>query len=272
MRAMLLVLLLAPAASALPVKENPARPAPPGERPATADPQSANWGPAYMERLSNIFERVRHAIPTTPGAPGYYADKAAVVLDYFPREGQPLPQVFNGMGAVAFSPNNGLNKNPYPVIVATMQVFEMARTDDELAFMLAHEFGHLVLNHHGRLRDQRIALFNRWYAGLRPPPANENGLAERFMREKAAELDALQRPLEGEADTHALSLMAAAGFNRTEAPKAMLHAQDLVWANHWTNGGDHDTPLQRASAIRAQNLSALENALGVCLPPGATGP
>jgi Zn-dependent protease with chaperone function len=257
MRNALLSILLLPAlASSLPVKE---------QRPASVDPHTPDWGPIFVERLFNVFERVQYR--------STYPQRQATVLEYFPREGQTqVPREFLGAGAIAFSPRYGLNRSERPVIVATNEVFRMARDEDELAFVVAHEFAHLELGHHERIKAGTGALFDRWYDRLSEEEKGRPGLAARFRAENLAALDALQQPMEDEADERALPLMHAAGYRRSRAPSAMLHAQDLTWAMGWTPGGDHAPPVQRAENLRRLNHADLERRLGQSLPPDFTPP
>lgn len=252
------------------------------EKPATATPHSPGWGQDYMEQLKEVFHAVK--INST------YGQRDATNMVFFPQELKgpdgkpilgagglpklgPIPAQFQGAGALAFGPDLGLNKgNPKPVVVVTNEIFTLCHGRDELAFVLAHEFAHLEKEHPKKVIANIEKEFSAWFDKLDPEEQMQQGLAQRFQRENKAKLDAFQKPLEDEADARGLELMEKAGFARTAAPAMMLHAQDMVWAMGWSNGGNHATPVARANKLSAENHKKLEEKLQMSVPKGWKAP
>jgi hypothetical protein len=245
-----------------------------------ADDVCPGWGPDAAQELNAAYDRVR--LTTTYGP----RDAMAARPVWFPqprttagKDGRvsvvrdmsggvsyaPLPAVFDGAGALAFAPNLSLNKgNPKPVVVATTQLFEIAHTVDEAAFVFAHEFAHLELGH-PQLLDAEIARqFDAWsktkdddyWTAAKPGQA-----AADFRRERGDALALFQQPLEDQADARGRELMRAAGYDPKAAASLLVHAAQ--WQAARSGGAvaaaaagralDHRAPLDRAKTMAEQN-------------------
>jgi|GEM_PF-4104219 len=246
------------------------------------------WGPDAPQELNAVYNRIRRnttydqrdamnetpvwfPLPqTTKGRDGRVAVKRNMGGDV---SYQPLPAVFDGAGALAFAPNLSLNKgNPKPVVVATTQLFEIAHSADEAAFVFAHEFAHLELGHPQLLDAEIKRQFDEW-SKTKPDdywtsPAGKHA-AEDFRKDKADALAQFQRPLEDAADSRGRELMQAAGYDPRAAASLLAHASqwmqarlgDAAFAAMAGGTLDHRMPMDRAKTMAEQTA-------GQSLPDG----
>jgi hypothetical protein len=244
-----------------------------------ADNVCPGWGPEAPQELNAVYNRIR--LTTTydrrdamreepvwfPQARTATDAKGKVSVQRDMSGGvvyAPLPSVFDGAGALAFAPNLSLNKgNPKPVVVATIQLFEIAHNADEAAFVFAHEFAHLELGHPQLLDAEISRQFDAWskaksddyWATAKPGQG-----AEDFRKDRGDALARFQQPLEDQADARGRELMQAAGFDPNGAATLLAHAAqwqrarvgDAAYAAMSKQTLDHRLPMDRAKAMAEQ--------------------
>ncbi len=146
------------------------------------------------------------------------------------------------------------------MVVITFGVLEFT-DEDQLAFILAHEMAHLALRHPEQMEENKRRLFDPWYEAnaARASGMTPAQVAEAFIRDAAPRLAELQKPLEKEADADGLNLTEAAGYDRSQAARALQRAQDWLWAQGESGKEDktHD-PLE----ARAKRLQDWDRAMG----------
>lgn len=132
--------------------------------------------------------------------------------------------------------------------------------EEQLAFILAHEIGHLVKRHPEQMEEHKMRLFGEWYDqnANRISRLSAQAVAEAFLREKAPELEKKQVPWEAEADAEGRALMQLAGYKTEEAARALERAQDWLWAQGDTTQDKTHDPL----SVRVERLRKLDRALG----------
>lgn len=137
-------------------------------------------------------------------------------------------------------------------VAITTRMLEIARTDDELAFVLGHEMSHNNLKHAQKVRGVSALLAS---FGL-PSPVVRN--------------------TEVEADRHAITLMANAGFALSGAEEVLhetgkVRVMDFLSFSHPTFGRRVEivrnaierVQLDRANALAGVRLAALDHEAGV---------
>ena len=242
--------------------------------PGTRTPMSPGWGNDFRERLNEAFVDIK-------GASGYATNTN---FAYFPQpqkdaEGKfvknmdgsfkdgEIPPQFRGVGAAAFAPNIGMNKgNNNAVIMATVELFSICHDQDELAFVMAHEMAHLVLNHPKLVADNNAKVFEAWYdeqsrkdfsfahLDTKTKPA-------RFQKDKGADLAAFQFPFEEAADLKGREIVEQ--FNRSlgrlkykaKGSSMMLHAKDFFWVMDLKEAADHPPIMTRAKKFKEMDLN-----------------
>lgn len=243
------------------------------DEPGTRTPMSPGWGIDYREKLDEAFNDIKSAAGYGPNTN----------LAYFPQpkkdaEGRfvknmdgslqeaEIPPQFRGVGAAAFAPNIGMNKgNNNAVIMATRELFSICHDPDELAFVLAHELAHLVLNHPKLVADNNAKVFGAWYdeqAGKDFSFADLDTKTKlaRFQKDKGAELAAFQYPFEEAADLKGREIVEQ--FNKSlgrvkykaKGSSMMLHAKDFFWVMGYQEGADHPPIMTRAKKFKEMDL------------------
>lgn len=145
--------------------------------------------------------------------------------------------VVRSVDAVAYSMTGGY-------VYVSPAMLQLTADDSELAAVLAHEMAHLVLGH--AIVRQRVL------DGAGDPS------------EKAAELDALGRTMEFEADALGIRMIAAAGFD-PKAPARLLERMGAVAAKaalQATQGGiQYPSAIRLAIRERARMAAAIAESL-----------
>ncbi len=113
-----------------------------------------------------------------------------------------------------------------PVIVVTMGLLRLARTPDELAFVLGHEAAHHVLGHIPRRQEQ--ALGGAVMAGAIARAAGMSGADIAAAQDIGAEIAANQysREFELEADALGARIALAAGFDPVKGTQLFWRLPD----------------------------------------------
>lgn len=129
-------------------------------------------------------------------------------------------------------------------------LFDVVRTDDELAAVMAHEIGHVVARHPAE-RMSREALVQTGLAALGGASASTAQIAA-----AAATLGLVlpfSREQESEADAIGLQYMAEAGYD----PRAAVDVWRRFEQLESTQGAPQFLPTHPAAGNRIQNLQAL---------------
>lgn len=125
--------------------------------------------------------------------------------------------------AVAMEPLKGPNKENIAKIGVTMGIWHMMRSDDERAFVLAHEMSHLAaldISHILRLAEELVPVWIESPEGkktserLSAQQLTEEEITERLVqRFNQAIMNPAKREVESYADVNAMNLMRLAGYD-----------------------------------------------------------
>ncbi|MBI4349001.1 MAG: M48 family metalloprotease [Elusimicrobia bacterium] len=142
---------------------------------------------------------------------------------------------------------------PRPIVQISTGLRRFVRNREQLAFVLAHELGHVALGHHDRLR----ALWRdaKWSWDRSPESRDPYATPEEWKRRAHASLCgpffAGVRDLEREADAYAARLVHEAGFDPEHGAMVFLQEIDLLWAAGELDApSSHPSMQERADSVR----------------------
>lgn len=215
---------------------------------ANVAPRSGRWGMDYRKKVQSVFDKLLAASGYDSPAALAKDHRDPTFLRYYDGD-----RTVAGSPAVALAARTGLNKENRSIVIVTYGALEIG-DEDHLAFFLGHEIAHLVHGHPQQLVKVQGDLFDKWYDAnsARLAEMKPEAVADLFGKEKGAELQALAKPLEREADVDGMALMTLAGYDAKAAGDALDRAQDWTWALRWS-GDDpsHDPLVERAAALRS---------------------
>jgi predicted Zn-dependent protease len=168
----------------------------------------------------------------------------------------PQPEMFNGYHVIILdSPEYNAFATPGGHILITRGLVGAATSEDMLAAVIAHEFAHILFKHSTgiiadmRLNDELVATANR-AGGI---AARESLQAARavLLRDSASKLvDTMVRSgysqqQEFEADTAAITLLAASGYNPEALMEMLRVLQRVQNSQRGGFGATHPSPADR---------------------------
>jgi predicted Zn-dependent protease len=176
----------------------------------------------------------------------------------------PQPEIFNGYHVIILdSPEFNAFASPGGHILITKGLVDAAASEEMLAAVIAHEFAHILLMHgvsivnDTRLIDSLTATANR-AAGIAARESQEAARAALFRNSVISLVDVMMKngysqAQEFEADTAAITLLAAAGYN----PGAMVEILKVLQRIQGTQKGGfnstHPSPASRLANAEKMN-------------------
>lgn len=233
------ILAADPAAAALP-RDYPAR----GKAVEALKP-AADYSPLTKERPRSVaIMRARaHGFVPSPELQAYVQSVLTRILT-----GVPLPPTFNADVRVLAAPDFGAVCTPDGTIVVSMGLLTQVESEDELAFILAHEVSHAILRHHASdwfTKSQYYAVVSAQslsnVAQNLQQTAQQNGqnvgqginfanigrgidLAQKiYTLSESVLAPQFQQGQEDQADALGLDLMIKAGYSPAGAGRALEH-------------------------------------------------
>lgn len=181
----------------------------------------ADWGQDFQAKLQGIFDR----IIANSGYDSFFARlyRGSTELQYHGDE-----RFVNESPAHAIAPDCGPGHSDHPIIEVGYSVFEIAKTPDEIAFILGHEAGHLIHKDCERKKDFTQELYRKWrkdhpeYDDMYPDVRQD-----KFRKEMEPRFEAVQRCLEDKADAVGRDILSKAGMNPKGASRAFNDTEDL---------------------------------------------
>jgi predicted Zn-dependent protease len=196
---------------------------------------------------------------TGKSGPGLYLNKICLVLAV----NSPRPWLYNGYHVTILdSPEINAYASPGGHILVTLGLIRIARSEDDLAAVIAHELAHIQLNHGvefleealltGELTDIGSASARRAYQAvglkdrLRLYGDSVTSLVNELVRNGYSQAQEFQ------ADLYALSLLAAAGYEPS-ALAGLLRALDGNWSAGFSGyNSTHPSPSERLANIAGE--------------------
>ncbi|WP_334066724.1 M48 family metalloprotease [Nereida ignava] len=123
-----------------------------------------------------------------------------------------------------------------PVIRMSMPLIKDTASDDEVAFVMSHEFGHLIGQHIEKQKKQALAgalilgaitAYGDAYAASTGQYYDPNGVARNMELGAAVGSKAYSQAYELESDTLAVYIAKAAGYNPVEGAKFFARPEDV---------------------------------------------
>jgi Zn-dependent protease with chaperone function len=204
---------------------------------AAAEPAPAAAAPGSLDvaALSAAFSRLRDA--SEPGPDVFLQLDLSADVTYVGclEEGRVLQTPCWGACARACTDLTGLS---FGVVGVTRALGAQARSETELALVLAHELGHLALQHPRKRLELQGVLWQQWQNGLEPErhvrfetELYGEDLEKRkawyleYRREVAGRWEDLRQAQEREADEFACALARRAGYSPASGPRH--HVEDV---------------------------------------------
>lgn len=223
-------------------------------------PGSANWGADARQRLQAIFnlllQKSGYDLPSSL-ARDRRAPTQLVFAENEPADSHPARSM-----AAPF------NDKDHSEVFVNQHIFEVCRNDDQLAFALSHEIGHLVKEHMKAMDrfsdDLEKTKMPAWVAGdgraaydacLRTgmKPQCDIGARNAFVQAHETELETFARELERQADGEAVALMGLGGYDPSAGPQVVLSLAQWRGAEGLPERADeiHDAPEDRARRVQS---------------------
>ena len=212
-----------------------------------ADAHSTGWGADYKFQARRIFQRLLFVS-------NYYdVDDPAVGAER-KEAGDPIQLIIvdkfrniEGSPALALTALTPPNEKPYAIVILAFGAFEFT-DEDQLAYIIAHEIGHIAKKDPQAIYAYKMKLFDAWYdkhkkwADKRKPEV----VVKRALVKILPKLQKAQIPLERLADDHAeLLLSHLPEFDLQAGAKALERAQDWLWALGDSNEDKSHDPLEK---------------------------
>ena len=176
----------------------------------------------------------------------------------------PQPEMFNGYHVIVLdSPEFNAFASPGGHILITKGLVDAAADEEMLAAVIAHEFAHILLSHgvsiiaDMRLNDALTATAER-AAGIAARESQEAARAALFRSSVTSMVDTMikngySRAQEFEADTTAITLLAAAGYNPGALAELLKVLQRVQSSQKGGFNSTHPSPAERLNNAERMN-------------------
>jgi predicted Zn-dependent protease len=190
----------------------------------------------------------------------------------------PQPEIFNGYHVIILdSPEFNAFASPGGHILITKRLVDAAASEEMLAAVIAHEFAHILLLHginivsDMRLTDTLTATADR-AAGIAARESQEAARAVLFRNSVISLLDVMMKngysqAQEFEADTAAITLLAAAGYKPEALVEMLKVLQQIQGSQRGGFNATHPSPADRLiNAERMNNRYRIQDTSSYRIP------